>query len=81
MSEWIKCSERLPKEAPVMVCFLEPRFGVMTQEIGVAYYDHPDDYENPDDAQGWLFWLNDKEILGGGVTHWMPLPPAPTEEE
>lgn len=78
MSEWIDASLRKPEAAPVLICFLEPSFGGMTQEIGVGYYDDPDDYSDPKSGQGWLFWIDDKKVLGGGVTHWMEMPKLPT---
>ena len=76
MSEWISVGERLPDVAPVLVCFLEPFFGKLSSEIGVGYYDSPNEYDDSS-GRGWLFWLNDRKILGGGVTHWMPLPEPP----
>lgn len=79
MNEWISVNDKLPGDAPVLVCFLEPSFGSFNKEFGVAYYDSPDNYEDPDDGQGWLFWLNDRPIVGGGVTHWMPLPEPPVD--
>lgn len=74
--EWISVDDRLP-DGKVLICFLEPSFGHMYPEFGVGYYDSPDHYDNPEDGEGWLFWLSDKPIVGGGVTHWMPLPDPP----
>ena len=71
-SNWISVKDRLPK-GKVLVCYLEPFFGLMTQEIGVGYYDNPDDYEDGSGG-GWLFWRDNKKIVGGGVTHWMECP-------
>ncbi|MGL4752706.1 MAG: hypothetical protein ACRCXB_09875 [Aeromonadaceae bacterium] len=69
--EWISVNdERKPERFPVLVCYLEPFFGEFTKEIGVGYYDPPDNYENPSEANGWCFWHNDRKIVGGGVTHW-----------
>ena len=73
--KWISVDEELPK-GKVLICFLEPFFGSYTKEIGVGYYDNPEDYED-NDGQGWLFWLNDRKVLGKGVTHWQPLPDPP----
>ena len=78
MSDWISWGEvdEVP-QGKVLIIYLESFFGELTQEVGVGYYDDPNDHENPEDGQGWLFWLGDKKVLGGGVTHWMPLPELP----
>lgn len=72
MSEWISIKDRLP-EGRVLICFLEPFFGVYTEELAVGYYD--------EDSQKWRFWIPDKEVRGGGVTHWQPLPEPPHSPE
>ena len=75
-SQWISVEDELPS-GKVLMSFLEPLFGSYYQEVGVGYYDSPDDYENPEDATGWRFWIPDKPVVGKGVTHWMPLPTPP----
>ena len=75
-SKWISVEDELPS-GKVLMSFLEPLFGSYYQEVGVGYYDSPDDYENPEDATGWRFWIPDKPVVGKGVTHWMPLPTPP----
>lgn len=77
---WISVKDRLPEKGPVLICFLEPFFGKFSKEIGIGYYDSPSDYENPEDGTGWRFWNPDRIVLGGGVTHWKPLPEPPEEE-
>lgn len=67
---WIKTEDKLPiEEGQVIICWGEPFFGVATQRIGFGYYDI--------ESKKFLFWLNDKEVLGHGVTHWKPLPKLP----
>ena len=70
MNEWISVNERLPELGPVLVCFLEPFFGSFSKVLEVGYYEESDNE--------WFFWLSGTKIVGGGVTHWMPLPEAPT---
>lgn len=78
-SQWVSVDDELPN-GKVLMSFLEPSFGSYYQEIGIGYYDSPDDYENPEDATGWRFWMPDKPVVGEGVTHWMPLPTPPEGE-
>ena len=72
MSEW-QPIETAPKDEKVLVVFLEPFFGKFTQETESAYYDSG--------SGKWLFWLYGREIVGGGVTHWMPLPEPPETDK
>lgn len=67
--EWIKCSERLPDNTQMLLAFSQG-------EIVAAYWNwvvNPIDYKK----------YKDFTCLSGctldGVTHWMPLPPPPTE--
>lgn len=80
MSEWISVKDALPDSGRVLAAYLEPFFGDFVYEFGVCYYDNPDDYKNPENGQGWMFWVSDKKVIGGGVTHWMPLPAAPKDK-
>ena len=77
--EWISVKDKLPSDTDghVLICYLEQRFGSFNEEIGTGYYDSDDFYEGENNGQGWLFWLNDREVAGGRVTHWMPLPELP----
>lgn len=67
--EWIKCSERMPDNTQMLLAFSQG-------EIVPAYWNwvvNPIDYKK----------YRDFTYLSGytleGVTHWMPLPPPPTE--
>lgn len=80
--EWISVKDKMPGPGSgrLLIVFLEPFFGGFTQEIGVGYYDHDDEYEEPNQGTGWRFWIPDREIKGGGVTHWAPVPELPNED-
>jgi hypothetical protein len=68
--EWIKVEDKLPiEETKVLLCFGEPFFGKIVHEIECGCYD--------EESKKFFFWLNDKEVKGYGVTHWMPLPKVP----
>jgi len=70
---WISVEHELPKGGKVLATFLGNFFGRLSSEITTAYYDDPEDYQNPTDAKGWLDWYASTPLL---VTHWMPLPDA-----
>ena len=76
MNDWISVADELPLGGQVLICYLEPFFGGMIKEIGVGYYDSPDNYDGGEGG-GWKFWLSDAPVVGGGVTHWMRLPIKP----
>ena len=69
--EWIKCEDRLP------------------EQIGsyLAYYSTKGQDNMWLNSIGWVFFNSDKNfaIPSGGfaekVTHWMPLPEPPKEQE
>lgn len=71
MSGWIKCSDRLPaaedREVAVLLDGKDPCVAWATYWSGART-----------DFAEWTFPIDD---LGEGrrVTHWMPLPPPPTE--
>ena len=68
MSEWIKCSERLPEKSCEVIA--------MTKAHGVvcAYFDSwTKTYKNKSVS----VYAPKKQAF---FTHWMPLPPAPEEE-
>ena len=55
--EFISTKDMKHEDAPegnVLVQYLEPSFGYYYVEFAIAYYDNPKDYENPDDAHGWI---------------------------
>lgn len=66
--EWIKCSERLPKKfTPVLLAIAAGVVGEgRLREDGNLYWVDTD--------------LDNDYILADGVTHWMPMPPPPPEE-
>jgi hypothetical protein len=70
---WIKCSECLPECGKVLMCFGEPFFGLSDPTIEAGYYD--------EESEAWRFWTFDREVKGFGVTHWMPLPELPKQEQ
>lgn len=76
---WISVIDRLPEGGKVLICFKKPLFGVPLDEIECAYFDAPEDYENPSDAGGWLYWRDDKPVCYP-VTHWQPLPEPPKDD-
>ena len=45
-------NENAPKGV-VLVKYLEPSFGGWHCQYGMAYYDNPNDYEDPSNGEGW----------------------------
>ena len=68
MNDW-QPIETAPRDEQVLVIYLEPFFGHMAQNIDTAYLDSGSNI--------WAFYMTEKPIVGGGVTHWMPLPEPP----
>lgn len=73
MSEWIKCSERMPLElsdehtdAVDVIVTDGEMVGVC--ECRSGYMPYP-----------WVEWSNYGDIDAKQITHWMPLPEPPTE--
>jgi hypothetical protein len=72
MSEWIKCSDRLPdlgpgdNECSDNVLAYQVYFGSRMLQ---AFYSRDDE----------LWYDQGGDPLDGDVTHWMPLPSPPTE--
>lgn len=81
MSEWIKCSERLPesKDDGVLVYFgLPDHSGFCGHGVETVHIqDYFDDITNGLDADGNQLYA--KQYLSMGITHWMPLPAPPAE--
>lgn len=72
MSEWIKCSERMPPaNVEVLVAEWVRFYETVDTVISIALWDtdgvYGDDYS----------WRDREAIVLDGVTHWMPLPPPP----
>lgn len=68
MSEWIKCSERLPDESRNEVLFYIKHM----QQIEIGKYN--------EFTSQWMLPFRAHKVSAGNVTHWMPLPAAPEEE-
>lgn len=67
MSEWVKCSERMPPHDVKVLLFF-------------ADYDgHIEDGFISDDGDGAYHYLFDGDALGEMPTHWMPLPEPPAD--
>lgn len=67
--EWIKCSERMPEETQMLLAYSQG-------EIVAAYWNwivSPIDYKK---YRGFTYLSG---YVLDEVTHWMPLPPPPTE--
>lgn len=74
MSEWIKCSDRLPKlasgdpECTGYVLVYQTYFG---SRFVQAFHDCADDA-----------WYDEQgELIDGEVSHWMPLPAPPSKDQ
>lgn len=75
---WINVGERLPAEGNgsyQLVAHLNPFFGKLITEITIGYFDGPENYDNPEDAEGWKDWHTGNKLF---VTHWQKLPEHPT---
>lgn len=70
MTQWIKCSERLPEEfADILVCTED-------SQVHEGYY-----FVYADNTPVWKVYCYSKLYANdaGIVTHWMPIPEPPTE--
>lgn len=65
MNEWIKCSERLPKDDQTVLCYQLGRTAALPI---IAWYD--------EDLKAFQVAFTWQEILIH-PTHWMPLPNCP----
>lgn len=77
MSEWIKCSERLPGNGDTVICsgfiFDKPENG---RWIEPAVFEDDDFYAITTDGNGEA--CADFDINMHPPTHWMPMPEPPT---
>lgn len=83
MSEWIKCSERLPepidideglyRQDYVLICYIDEN----KTYIGIGWFVK----EIMPDNEYAFYWLNYDEDIGGAmaVTYWKPLPQPPID--
>jgi hypothetical protein len=54
--KFISTKDMSNEDAPendVLVKYLEPFFGIWTIEYGIAYFNNPLGYDNPEDGKGW----------------------------
>lgn len=79
--EWIKCSDRMPKDKYeyVLACYVpnipQEFIGFGSSKFGTFTHVH----YHPDQKK-WGQWLEGNFVLvPGEVTHWMPLPEPPKE--
>ncbi|WP_198509701.1 DUF551 domain-containing protein [Serratia marcescens] len=84
MSEWIKCSDRLPesKDDSVLVCSVtgspEGSYGFPAGGFDMVHIqDYFDDVGDGFDESGAQKYT--KLYIGAGITHWMPYPALPTD--
>lgn len=68
-------NDTAPKRA-VLVKYLEPSWGGWSLRYGMAYFDNPNDYENPEDGEGW----NDNTGNSLNVVAYLELPELDEEE-
>jgi hypothetical protein len=90
MSEWIRCSDRLPPVGAYVLAYWNGDMDVLkmeTEPFDVASEDKPlfipaeGEEEVPDVLES-IYWLDGGECeLEVEVTHWMPLPEPPKESE
>lgn len=66
MSQWVKCSDRLPEDRKLVIVWVS-RFG---------YYPDYMDCSSRQEGQ-WLRHNSNHQ----SITHWHPMPAAPTEGE
>lgn len=73
MSEWIKCSERLPAEPEPGVIFDAVDYLVSNGvSVGVVSFERGHGCGMP-----WADWSNYGDIRKKDITHWQPLPEPP----
>lgn len=74
MSDWIKCSERLPSIKRPENHLLDNRYLVYSRGLFIEVANLREGIDR-------LIWLNDEMCEIGAVTHWMPLPDLPPVED
>lgn len=72
MSEWIKCSERVPDSSSDVTVFSE-KYGVVN-----GYYWPGGEYVEGEKYK-WYVCCGVAEEIACDVTHWQPLPPPPQD--
>ena len=71
--EWIKCSERMPEEERGSVVIVIG-WNTETGEVGEYFYD-----SGEVECFSYYNFSGCHSFDADTVTHWMPLPPPPTE--
>jgi len=72
--KWIKVSDKLPKIGEMVILFLpEKGHRLKSVESGSLYITRSTDMKR--------FRLTYRAVESKEVTHWMPMPKPPTEEE
>ena len=89
MSEWISVKDRLPEgngeiygenyeESEMVMIYGKDPYGIAGYGIARCIYDHTD----REDKGGWSGTLGDDWVASMCfITHWMPLPEPPKEDE
>jgi len=72
--QWIKCSERLPLDLSDRRVFREVEV-IVTDGSVVGTCE----YQAGNMPREWAEWSNYGDIDANKITHWMPLPPPPSE--
>lgn len=74
MSEWIKCSDRLPEESGIYpACSTHPKRDYVEDWLDAFYYF------NAEAKAGESKWQHSSGFYDNAITHWIPLPEPPTE--
>lgn len=68
MSKWISVQDRLPMDIKDVLAIAAPE-----SVMRVAYYSH--------ESKRWFSSETNKPAAHGTVTHWMPLPNTPAQDE
>ena len=79
MSEWIKCSERMPYfdgDTKVLAVNTAGYIAICNE---ITSCSQPPDVAPIETLTGWLSELGRLDAVIGSVTHWMPLPEPPKD--
>lgn len=77
MSEWIKCSERMPDLSGVYpACSIDPQRSYEADNWIEMLYRF-----DKEAKKGETPWQHSSGFYDGGITHWMPLPSPPEDSQ